>query len=183
MTQDTAKKLLKINQDGYRAISEEFSQTRVALWQDLQPFNSFIKDDMSVLDVGCGNGRLFELFVNKNIKFTGIDLNPKFIELAKEKYASDPRKPQFFEGDILALSENGQIANQRFDAVFGVAVLHHIPHPQLQMAALRQMTLFLKPGGYLFLTNWNLWQLNFNHKGYWRSTWEKIFTSKRMILR
>ena len=46
-----------------------------------------IKDTDSILDVGCGYGRLLTLMPPSwTGPYTGIDLSPEFIELAREKY-------------------------------------------------------------------------------------------------
>lgn len=46
-------------------------------------------DDLSILDFGCGFGDFYHFLTQKNIrdfKYLGIDLNPRFIEIAKSKY-------------------------------------------------------------------------------------------------
>jgi SAM-dependent methyltransferase len=48
----------------------------------------------SVLDFGCGFGDMFEYISAKGIKdvaYTGVDINPNFIELATAKYADTAR--------------------------------------------------------------------------------------------
>ena len=42
----------------------------------------------SILDVGCGFGDLSSFLKNKklHVKYTGVDINQKFVELAKKKY-------------------------------------------------------------------------------------------------
>ncbi len=45
-------------------------------------------DGSSVLDVGCGFGDLYGYLANRDIKvdYTGIDINPEFIKIARETY-------------------------------------------------------------------------------------------------
>ena len=45
-----------------------------------------------------------------------------------------------------------------FDAVIEVSALHHIPSSVLRVQVVREFARVLKPGGRLFLTDWNLWQ-------------------------
>ena len=45
-------------------------------------------NNCSILDVGCGFGDLCNFLIKKglNIKYTGYDINPKFIKIAREVY-------------------------------------------------------------------------------------------------
>lgn len=45
-------------------------------------------DGTSILDVGCGLGDLYEFLIEKgiNIKYTGIDIMPEFIETAQVRF-------------------------------------------------------------------------------------------------
>jgi SAM-dependent methyltransferase len=47
-----------------------------------------IKPGDSVLDLGCGYGDLYDYFqrINCPVDYTGFDINPDFIEMAKSKY-------------------------------------------------------------------------------------------------
>jgi ubiquinone/menaquinone biosynthesis C-methylase UbiE len=50
-----------------------------------------IKSNDSLLDFGCGLSELFNYLKNKNInvKYTGIDINPKFLQMSMQKYGED----------------------------------------------------------------------------------------------
>jgi len=72
-----------------------------------------IEKNSSILDVGCGFGDLLS-FLNKRklqVKYTGIDINQKFIELAKKKYP----KAMFEIGDI-----ESRPFKKKFDWVFAI---------------------------------------------------------------
>ncbi len=43
-------------------------------------------DGKSILDVGCGTGDLYNYLKDRRIKYTGTDITPEFINIAKEKY-------------------------------------------------------------------------------------------------
>ena len=51
--------------------------------------SKFIKNNDSVLDIGCGQGGLFKILNKKykNISYTGIDFNKNMIEFAKSNYS------------------------------------------------------------------------------------------------
>jgi len=98
------------------------------------------------LDLGCGNGRLIELFQDKEIEYFGVDNSEELIKIAKEKY---PDK-NFQTADALNLPFSGNF----FDKVFSIAVLHQIPSKELRLQFLKEVKRVLKPGGQLILTVW-----------------------------
>ncbi|CAJ38262.1 class I SAM-dependent methyltransferase [Methanocella arvoryzae] len=55
-------------------------------------------DGCSILDVGCGFGDLYGFLVGRGLKvdYTGIDINPKFIEIARREYPG----ARFIAGDF-----------------------------------------------------------------------------------
>lgn len=150
MKKQIAKELLKkVNLD-YSAIAEEFSHTRHYLWPEFKFFKKYVKKGQTVIDVGCGNGRLIHLFEDqKNIRYIGIEKNKKLVSLARKNFPGE----YFLQGDILKLP----LEDKSADIVFCIAVLHHIPSP-FQSQALHELYRILKPKGYLILTVWNLFQ-------------------------
>lgn len=55
--------------------------------QHKKVLKKYIGKDTSILDIGCGYGRLLNLLPNKwEGQYRGIDLCPRFIELAKSTY-------------------------------------------------------------------------------------------------
>jgi len=173
MNQETAQKILEQTRVGYDQIAEHFSVTRVWSWKVMDNFFSYLKEGNQVLDIGCGNGRLYRAIKDKNIEYTGIDSSEKLIELAKKNFQfsitnfqSNSQLPIFQVADVLALP----FQNEEFDHVFVMAVLPHIPSQDLQTRALENVYRVLKPGGYLFITCWNLWQ----PKIFWKNLKNRI---------
>jgi len=158
MDKQTQEQLLKIVQQNYEDIADEFNQTRKKmLWPELLKLAGMVKDGDSVLDVGCGNGRLVEAFKTLSIDYLGVDSSEKLIEAAKKNFeASEPQVKSYKlkVGNVLKLD---MIEKENFDFIFCVAVLHHLPGKNLQIKGLEQMKNKLKPGGKIVLTNWNLW--------------------------
>jgi len=159
MNRQTQKQLLDIVKNNYTQIAREFDQTRQKkIWSELASLTKNVKDNDKILDVGCGNGRLFELFKNKKISYLGTDGSTELIKLAKEnqlkKNSKVKGKAQFRVNDILELNK---IREVNFDYVFCAAVLHHLPGSGLQVKALRQLRNKIKSDGKIILTVWNLW--------------------------
>lgn len=98
--------------------------TAYRLWQ--APFAAskfapiFAHNDVAninrVLDVGCGPGTNAGLF--EHADYLGLDINPKYIELAKQKFQRD-----FLVADVC---EFVAPENQKFDFILLNSLLHHI---------------------------------------------------------
>jgi len=161
MDKKTSDNLLKLVKTSYNQIADDFNTTRQKpIWPELIKITKNIDDSLvhkTVLDVGCGNGRLAELFFNRNISYLGVDNCANLLNLAKNNYQPNA----FVEGDVLELS---QVNGHNFDYVFCVAVLHHLPGTKLRLEALKQLKSKTKPGGTIVVTVWNMWsQKKFRH--------------------
>lgn len=171
------KKICALNAQTYSRIAHAFSSTRTRTWDEFTPLIEYLKKGMSVLDIGCGNGRLFSAFPkDMRISYVGVDMSSGLIQKAHSLYREDSRRPEFFSGDILSLHDISEIQGKQFDVVSAIAVLNHIPSPTFRARALSGMKAFLKPGGMLFLTNWNLLQIG-ARKSAWHYKWKQFHVS------
>lgn len=148
MKRDTALKILNEVRESYDQIAGDFSRTRKNVWEEFKPLAGYVHVGDRVLDLGCGNGRLVELFHGKPIEYFGIDHSAKLIEIAKNKYPQ--QEFLFFDGLKIPFEDNF------FDKIYCVAVLHHIPGRELRQEFLNEARRVLKPGGRLILSVWNL---------------------------
>lgn len=150
MKKEIVEKILFETKVGYKQIAKHFSATRDASWRSPSQFFIYLKPGDQILDIGCGNGRLYQDLKKLGVNYLGIDQVEEFILLASQKYGQE----KFLVADVLNL----KLPSQSFDAVFLKAVLPHFPSKELQVIALKNIYQVLKPGGYLFITCWNLWQ-------------------------
>jgi len=146
--------LNKVRED-YDAIAGSFSDTRTDLWPEMESFRDYVKRGGSVLDIGCGNGRAYQLFRGLAIEYEGIDVSERLIERAKAQVAD--LLASFRVGSVLDLPYE----DTTFDTVLAVAVLHHIPSRRYRRRALGEVFRVLKPGGHLLMTNWNTFNYGF----------------------
>jgi len=135
----------------YDNIGKEFSSSRQYIWPDLKPYLKNVKSGSSVLDVGCGNGRLL-LGLPEKTKYTGLDISK---ELLKEAERAHPEH-KFYETDITKESLWKHLP--QYDYIFCIAVFHHLPTKKDQLFVLNQIKRHLKPRGKILITAWNLWQ-------------------------
>jgi len=162
MREETAKKILDKVRDDYDAIAEYFSETRTKPWPAMERFRDSVKPGDRVLDVGCGNGRAYQLFAGLAIEYEGIDVSGELIRRARSLWRD--QLVNFRVGSALALPYEGD----EFDAVLAVAMLHHVPSERYRLQALREMHRVLKPGGRLLMTNWYLWNPTYVIGNLWR---------------
>jgi len=149
MEREYAEYLLKKTQEDYNLIAEDFSNTRSFVPQEIQEWIlKFILPGDKILDLGCGNGRFFEVFKNIEIDYFGVDISEKLIEIAKSKYSQG----KF----IVSPALNLPFPEDFFDKVINFAVFHHIPSEEFRLQFLKEIKRVLKPKGLLVLTIWNL---------------------------
>jgi tRNA (uracil-5-)-methyltransferase TRM9 len=167
MKRETQNKLLKIVHDNYREIAAQFDVTRKKyIWPELENVLSNLREGDSVLDVGCGNGRLIENLTSKKINYLGVDSSEELIKLAKLNYSDQ----KFKVLDILKL----ETLNQKFNLVISVAVLHHLPSKELRLQALKQLRLVCAPKGQIIFSVWRLWDNKKYQKYLFKNIWQKI---------
>ena len=98
----------------------------------------------NVLIVGCGNGwlerQLYDLGIGKH--FDAFDMSEKYINEAKELKQSRPI--DYFLDDVNSMSK---IEDNKYDAVFNFAVLHHAMNIEY---ALKKLASCLKNNGLMF---------------------------------
>lgn len=153
MTKEFANNLLHQVELDYDTIAKHFSNTRLAAWPEFETFESLItqyKEDCSVLDVGCGNGRLAEIVNKIKASYTGLDVSEQLLSEARTLYPEHT----FVHGTMLQLP----FVDSTFTIVAAVASVQHIPSINYRLQALRELYRVSQPGGSLFMTNWNLHQ-------------------------
>lgn len=154
MRSETANRLRKQVKTTYNRIAKDFDRTRQALWPEFEQFTPHLPSTPRVLDVGCGNGRLLKYFEDKPLQsYLGIDNSSSLLALARSHYKGNA-SIRFREGDILNLP----LKKESYNAVFSLAVLHHIPSRELQQQALSELSRVMSPDGVLFLSVWDLYR-------------------------
>ncbi|MFA4890847.1 MAG: class I SAM-dependent methyltransferase [Candidatus Gracilibacteria bacterium] len=140
--------ILKNVKKTYDLIAEDFSKTRNTEWKEFEQFLPHIKNEQTLADIGCGNGRFFKFISkHKRVSYTGVDFSKRLLKEAKRL-----NKAKFIYGDILKIP----LKPSSQDIIACIAVLHHIPTIKLRKKAVRELWRILKKKGTLLLTVWDL---------------------------
>jgi ubiquinone/menaquinone biosynthesis C-methylase UbiE len=173
MEKSYAEYLLKKTKEDYNLIADEFSRVRTRIWEEMRfLIDDYVMAGEKILDLGCGNGRLYQTLKEKKVDYVGVDPSEKLIEIAKRRFP----EAKFQTADTLRLP----YPNNFFDRIYSIAVLHHIPSEGFRLQFLREAKRILKPEGLLILTVWNLWQKTKIRKLIFKFTLLKIFGKTKL---
>lgn len=154
MKESLAKQFIQKVEEDYNTIALHFSQTRSAPWPEFKYFEPLIKPNTTILDLGCGNGRLLTFLEphlkKNNIKYIGIDISQGLLDHAKKLHPNHT----FIRGSQVSIP----LEDESIDQVWSIAAFHHLPSRNTRIQALQEMHRILKPKGHLIMTNWNLFQ-------------------------
>jgi SAM-dependent methyltransferase len=141
---------------GLRATTKTSTAKRLevdALARALRRHGLGARAELSLLEVGCGNGHnlraLAEMF--PNARLDGVDYVPGMIAAAEEWRAASPHAGRIalHVGDVLALEQLPALA-PHYDAVLTDRCLINLGSTERQRQALLALAERIEPGGWLF---------------------------------
>lgn len=156
MKKDFAEYLIKEGERNYDIIALDYARTRRYNSQDLIELAKLARPGEKVLDLGCANGRMFELFAPNSVEYWGADISRNLIEIAKKQYPAG----HFEVADVLNLP----FPDNTFDKVYFISVLHHIPSGEFRQKCFEEIERVMKPGGKMILRVWDLLRINKGRK-------------------
>ena len=105
----------------------------------------------TVLELGCGAGRIGREIAPHCGQWIGVDISPNMIRVADRRLEEcDNVRLEVLERTSLEMFETGSV-----DKAYTVAVLCHMDKEDLFLY-LRELARVLKPGGLVYLETWNL---------------------------
>ncbi|MCB9307748.1 MAG: methyltransferase domain-containing protein [Lewinellaceae bacterium] len=108
---------------------------------------------LTILDIGCGNGALAKLLLEKGYNIYGIDASETGIQWAKQ---SHPKR--FFLQDITSNTLPPELSVQRFNVLISTEVIEHLYSPREYILFCKNILPF---GGRLILST--------PYHGYWKN--------------
>jgi ubiquinone/menaquinone biosynthesis C-methylase UbiE len=103
-----------------------------------------------LLEVGCGVGAQTEILLRRfpNLHVTGVDLNERQLEAAREFVGALPGSAGRFEFHKMS-ADNLSFEAQTFDAAYLCWILEHVPNPAQVLSEVRRV---LRPGSEIVVT-------------------------------
>jgi peptidoglycan pentaglycine glycine transferase (the first glycine) len=112
----------------------------------------YFTKESNILNVGCGAGREGIALMKRGFDVTGIDLQPKMVDLANENALKHNVSPNFKQMDVTQLKlKDNSIDN----ATMTGSILTYIPKRCNRIAALREIVRILKPKGRVIISTPN----------------------------
>ena len=141
-------------------LAQDYDLKRKRPWKPLISFLNQIEKKINLLngriiDLGCGNGRNFDLI--KNTFLIGIDNSLEFLKIAKKRKINGRRDIELILSDMRALP----FRTNSIDTTFSIASLHHVKRFQTRFSLINQLHEILKDGGFVVITVWRKYQRKF----------------------
>lgn len=141
----------KRHTDRYRYFSEEAATTEKYFIPYLSEFMDV--GDISVLEVGCGEGGNLLPFARRGCRVVGVDLSEQRVRQAESFFSRECAAGTFVCDDVMHYRGDGRL----FDLIVCHDVVEHIPEKGKMLLALKRL---LAPGGRLFVA-FPAWQMPF----------------------
>lgn len=141
----------KRHTDRYRYFREEAATTEKYFIPYLSEFMDV--GDISVLEVGCGEGGNLLPFARRGCRVVGVDLSEQRVRQAESFFSRECAAGTFICDDVMHYRGDGRL----FDLIVCHDVVEHIPEKGKMLLALKRL---LAPGGRLFVA-FPAWQMPF----------------------
>jgi tRNA (uracil-5-)-methyltransferase TRM9 len=155
MNSSIARQLLEINRGFYERFGGQFSATRQRLQPGVRKILETIQGDVSVLDLGCGNGNFLRELVRRGhtAPLLGVDFSLPLLRDARE---ASNLGVEFREVDLTKLSviSDQLLITGYWSLITAFATLHHIPSTEMRLDILRTVRKLMQDNGKFVLSNW-----------------------------
>lgn len=141
----------KRHTDRYRYFREEAATTEKYFIPYLSEFMDV--GDISVLEVGCGEGGNLLPFARRGCRVVGVDLSEQRVRQAESFFSRECAAGTFVCDDVMHYRGDGRL----FDLIVCHDVVEHIHEKGKMLLALKRL---LAPGGRLFVA-FPAWQMPF----------------------
>lgn len=128
-------------------LESEFGNIDIYLFDQL--LKGRIKNNMKILDAGCGYGRNIVYLLQNGFNVSAVDYNPDAVEYCKgllHQFSREELIDRFTTENLNELS----FEDCQFDFIISSAVLHFAKNPDEFEKQFSELYRVLKPGGILF---------------------------------
>lgn len=140
----------------YETVAAKFDKTRKHPWRGWNQLEFPHGQPLKILDVGCGNARLYPFIVQRHpapVHYVGVDFSPQLLDRAAANLKSQQRDEdtvELHQSDVHALPT--ELSD--YDRIFVFGVFHHIAIPARRAALIKTLETKLKVSGQLWCTLW-----------------------------
>lgn len=138
---------------------------------------NFASEGASMLELGCGAGRMTRSFARRFKNVTAVDISSEMLSRAQQLCAGQ-QNVSWVQGNGADLDP---IPSNSFDFVFSYLVLQHLPHVELIMRNVSEMLRVLRIGGICLFQFNGTSAVNMNWKG--KAIWGGVDALWRLRLR
>jgi len=151
-----AQRLLELNRQFYQTFARPFSATRQRLQPGVRRILESIPLQANILDLGCGNGELWQALYRRGQRgsYIGLDFSPGLLEIAAANEPGSEAQASFIIADLASPVWEAELPTAGYDRILAVAVLHHMPGEGLRRQVLEKVHHLLMPGGLFILSVW-----------------------------
>lgn len=155
-----------MQKNSYDFFAVDYHNKRRHHWKDLEFFlKELYKKGFHFsgynLDLGCANGRNFDLFLPATSKIVGIDNSIELLKLARERISDqefkltiNPNNIDLILGDLKSIPLRPSVINN----IFSIATIHHIKSTRHRKDVVSQVHEISKINGFIIITVWRRYQ-------------------------
>jgi len=129
----------------YNTIATKYEKEAQQDWKNkryVDKFLGYLKNNASILDIGCGTGELLKYYSYNGFIATGIDSAKEMVSIAKRKVPN---------ADVMEMSlYNIDKLQGKYDAISATFVLVHIPKDTIN-EVVNKISKKLNPNGIFFI--------------------------------
>ncbi|MCY3410754.1 MAG: class I SAM-dependent methyltransferase [Candidatus Heimdallarchaeota archaeon] len=143
----TPEENIEFVKEGYKHAAKLYREDKDPNQADIPVFKEWLSKVNSVIELGCASGfPIAERIIESGISYTGIDLSPEQISMAKSAY------PQWAENFIEAemLSFLSTCEDNSVDGIVSMFSIRHLPR-NLHASLFSECSRVLKPDGFLLI--------------------------------
>ncbi|MDQ6984752.1 MAG: class I SAM-dependent methyltransferase [Candidatus Dojkabacteria bacterium] len=141
----------------YTTHAKKFSNSRAYPWKGWGRLTEYIDNKpLSILDIGCGNGRFLDFLEEKHIdvkSYTGIDNSKELLEIAIDNTKNTNASKKFIEIDLND-SEWSRKLNDEYDLIVCFGVMHHLENNKARENVYNSVNILLHSMGIFINTFW-----------------------------
>lgn len=155
MKPEIAQKIVALNHQFYQSFANDFSETRGRLQMGVLKVLERIPAHASVLDLGCGNGKVALHLAQHEFKgsYLGADFSLGLLNWAEAEIPAG-FQADFLELDLTAPNWDNVLPATRFDAILCFAAYHHIPSQAFRKTLSNNIRKYINADGVVYISAW-----------------------------